>query len=201
MQEHQKKWLLGLASDVEAKYGKNIRNDIYGDIQGVENDHDCIKKWFRQFINGMDKLDDKGFLTSILAERCPCGHAEFEGVIRQNYEESKSLEEFADRLANGNLIEDDVRLEGNTLILTKKPFSKYGKHDHKEPYSTTCHCGLGSHTDKPISDIFCHCCTVGFYGKMFKNALGRDIKVEFRDSVIIGGKGCTAAVYLPEKEI
>jgi hypothetical protein len=26
------------------------------------------------------------------------------------------------------------------------------------------------------------------------------VKVEFRDSVIIGGKGCTAAIYLPEKK-
>ena len=126
MQEYQKKWLLGLASDVEAKYGKNIRDDIFGDIQGVNNDHDSIKKWFGQFISGMDKLGDKDFFTFILAERCPCGHTEFEGVIRQNYDESKSLEEFAYRLANGNLIEDDVRLEGNVLILTKKPFSKYG---------------------------------------------------------------------------
>ena len=37
------------------------------------------------------------------------------------------------------------------------------------------------------------------HGKMFRNALDADIKVEFIDSVIIGGKGCTAAVYLPEK--
>jgi hypothetical protein len=149
----------------------------------------------------MDNLNDKDFLTSILAEHCPCGHPEFEKIIRKIYDESKNLEEFADRLAKGNLIEDEVRLEGDALILTKKPFSIYGEHSHKEPYSTACHCELGSCTGKLISDIFCHCCTVGFYGKMFSNALGKKIKVEFMDSVITSGKGCTAAVYLPRKNI
>ena len=102
-------------------------------------------------------------------------------------------------LDEDGLFEDKIILEGNVLIATKHPFSKYGKHDYNGPYATTCHCYIGSHSEKPISDIYCHCCTVGYYGKMFKNALGVDVKVKLIESVISGGNNCTAAIYLPEK--
>jgi hypothetical protein len=203
MNEWTRKWLEGIASDIEAKYGSEASNRILGDFQNIEEDHDSLKKWFGQFIDGMDKLNDKSFLANVMAARCPCGHSEDGGVednIRKNYHESNSLEEFVKRLDNDGLFEDTISLDGNVLIATKKPFSKYGTHDHAEPYSASCHCNLASRTCGPISDIFCHCCTVGFYGKMFKNALGKDVKVEFRDSVISGGKGCTAAIYLPEEK-
>ena len=195
-----KEWLEQLASDVEAKHGAEAREKIFGDIQGVHEDHESKRKWFQQFVSGMDGLDDKDFLTAMMSERCPCSHREFEGIIRENYDESETLEEFAGRLDRGNLIEDIVvSLEGNVLTLTKRPFEVYGKHSHTGPFSAACHCGLASYAEEPVSDIFCHCCTVGFLGKMFKNALGKDVRVDFIDSVIIGGKGCTAAVHLPEK--
>jgi len=192
-------WLEEIASDVEEKYGFEARSRIFGDLSKINDDHDSIKKWFGQFINEMDKLNDKSFLTSVLATHCPCSHPELEENIRKNYQESNDLKEFVKRLDNDGLFEDVIKLEGNALIATKNPFSKYGEHKHKELFSKSCHCNFGSRTDKPISDIFCHCCTVGFYGKMFKNALNVDVKVELKDSVITGGKSCTSAIYLPEK--
>jgi len=193
-------WLEKIASDVEAKYGYETRNRIFGDLSKIKDDHDSLKTWFGQFIYGMDNLKDKSFLTSIMAAHCPCSHPDLEKNIRKNYQESADLKEFVKRLDDDGLFEDIIRLEGNVLIATKNPFSKYGEHKHKELYSKSCHCNLGSRTDRPISDIFCHCCTVGFYGKMFKNALNIDVKVELKDSVIMGGKNCTSAIYLPKKK-
>ena len=194
-----KNWLLKIAATIEAKHGSKTRQRIFGDIQSAPEDSESERKWFCQFINGMDELNDDRFLKTVMADRCPCGHPDFELILRDVYAESKDNKEFADRLAKDNLIEDIVTLEGNKLILTKQPFSKYGKHDHEGPFSKLCHCEIGSYAEKPISDIFCHCCTVGFLGKMFSNALGFEVKVEFVESVITGGKACTAIVYLPEK--
>jgi hypothetical protein len=34
---------------------------------------------------------------------------------------------------------------------------------------------------------------------LHKNAIGIDINAEFVDSLIIGGKGCTTAIHLPNR--
>lgn len=193
-----KEWLERIASDVEVKHCKEVRDKIFGNIQELSEDDDYVREFFHQFINGMDELDDKEYLTLVMANNCPCGHSDAEKSIRKAYSKSKTLEEFAQHLEREGIIDDEVSLCGNVLTLTKYPFEKYGKHDHSGKYITSCHCELASHSIQPVSDIFCHCCTVGFYGKMFKNALGVDIKVVFKDSYITGGKGCTADIYLPE---
>jgi AraC-like DNA-binding protein len=190
---------LHVADSIEAKYGAEVRNKIFGDIDVVSLNHDSLCKFFHKFVSEMDKLDDKEFLTGVMAECCPCYHRDLEENIRKNYAESRTLEEFARRLDEDGIFDDTIKLDGNILIATKRPFEKHGKHDHTGPYTTTCHCELASHAQQKVSDIFCHCCTVGFYGKMFKNALKQDVKVEFVESVITGGKRCTAAIHLPEK--
>ena len=194
-----KEWLSKLASAIEAKHGTVTRNRIFGDIANLSEDDIVICSFFHKLVSEMDELDDREFLTSVMANNCPCGHRDFEVIIKKTYDESNTLEEFAERLERGNLIEDLVSFEGNILTLTKHPFEKYGKHKHSGLFTKGCHCELASHAKEPISSIFCHCCTVGFYGKMFKNALGVDVKVEFIDSVIIGGKGCKAVIHLPPK--
>ena len=194
-------WLGKIACDIEAKHGANVRKRIFGDLHKTPEDDGSVCEFFHRFVEGMDELDDYGFLTDIMAKHCPCGHQDFEVIIKKTYDESKTLEEFAERLKRGNLIEDLISLDVKVLTLTKHPFEKYGEHDHNGLFTKGCHCGLASHAQKPISNIFCHCCTVGFYGKMFKNALGIDVEVVFIDSVIIGGKSCTAAVYLPPKTV
>lgn len=193
-----KEWLERIASDIEAKHGTEAREKIFRNMQELSEDDDSVREFFHRFVKGMDELDDKEFLTSVMANNCPCGHSDAEKSIKKAYGKSKTLEEFAQRLEREGIIDDEVSLRGNVLTLTKYPFEKYGKHDHNGKYITLCHCELASHTMQPVSDIFCHCCTVGFYGKMFKNALGVDVKVVFRDSYIIGGKACTADIYLPE---
>lgn len=191
------KWIEAIASDIEAKHGTDARENIFGDIKNI-SDEEAMCKFFARFIKGMDKLNDRDFLASVMAKNCPCGHSDAEESIRKAYSKSKTLEEFANCLKQDGIIDDEVSLCGNVLTLTKYPYKKYGKHDHTGKYITSCHCELASHTMQPISDIFCHCCTVGFYGKMFRNALGVDVKVIFKDSYIVGGKSCTADIYLPD---
>jgi len=198
-------WISQLAGDVEKRYGKETRSKIFGDINSVKNNHKSVSEWFENFVDRMDELGDKKFLTAMMADRCPCRYAEAEEDIKNLYEESKNLEEFVSRLDENGIFQDKVELRGNVLYATKLSWSDCRKllgingHSHKGCYTESCHCYLASHTNKQISDIFCYCCTVGYYGKMFKNALGVDVKVEFVDSVITGGAGCTAAIHLPEK--
>jgi len=200
-----KEWILQLASDVEENYGIDKRNTIFGDIESVKTDHNSLTLWFDNFINGLDELEGKEFLTMMMAKHCPCRYTEAEEDIKNLYKETKTLDEFTACLEKNGIFQDKIELRGNILYATKLYWFECCKilglngHGHNECYAEMCHCFLASHTSKPISNIFCHCCTVGYYGKMFKNALGIDVKVEFVDSAIIGGKGCTAAIHLPLK--
>jgi hypothetical protein len=197
-----KQWLARLAEIIEERHGKDARAQIFGDIDSIGSGQKSRAAWFARFTSGMDSLNDKEFLAAMMADHCPCGgNAEKEGKsIKALYDKSKSLEEFVDLFSakeheqwKGR--EDTKELRGNVLYMTKKPMNskttgKCGK---------GCHCGLAKHTDIYVSDIFCYCCTVGHTGKPFKAAFGDDIKLEFIDSLIIGGKGCILAIHLPEK--
>jgi len=196
-----KKWLSLLAGVIEERHGKDARDRIFGDIDSLpstslSNCHEAVSAWFERFTSGMDELDDKDFLTAMMAEHCPCGGGET-GFARtakrykDNYEKSETLEEFVEMTKFG----DRKKLVGNVLYLTKYRVSNKNRGE----CGKGCHCGLARHTDKYISDIFCYCCTVGHTGKPFQIAFGDDIKLEFIDSLIIGGKGCTMAIHLPEK--
>jgi len=199
-----KKWLKKLAEIIETRHGKEMRNRLFGDIDSVGDCHTSISAWFDSFTSGMDELNDKDFLSEMMTEHCPCGGNPKEdgAIIKKLYDKSKTLDEFVklfnewqNSLWGGQ--EDVTELRGNVLYMTKRPMddSYYGK------CGRGCHCELAKHTDKYISDIFCYCCTVGHTGKPFKAAFGENIKLEFIDSLIIGGKGCTMAIHLPEKNI
>jgi len=197
-----KKWLTTLAGDIEAKYGKEARERIFGDIGDMKNDHQSLSAWFDNFITGMDELNDKKFLQQMMANRCPCGGDDEENgkAMREFYDNSKTPEDFVDLFGkwlhkkyNGDV--DTMALCGNVLYMIK-PWKK--SHDANR-CGEGCHCGLAMHTEKVVSDIFCYCCTIGHTGRMFQAAFGGDIKMEFVESIITGGKECTMAVHLPEK--
>jgi len=66
MDKNQINWLEKIASDVEAKYDSEICSRIFGDLSKINDDHDSIKIWFERFISGMDRLNDKSFLMSVM---------------------------------------------------------------------------------------------------------------------------------------
>ena len=198
-----KKWITQLADKIKEKYGEDTRNRIFGDIDNIDYNCNTLPDWFENFTKGLDELNDRDFLISYMSENCPCYYKEAEENIRKLYNEVKSLDEFVKRLDEDGIFNDNTKLRGNVLYATKQKWSyvcdKFGgKHNHNGMFSGSCHCFLASCSKEPISDILCHCCTVGNYSKMFKNALGVDVKVDFVDSVLIGGTGCTAAIHLPE---
>jgi len=195
-------WILQLASDIEAKYGKETRDKIIGDIDSVQDTPQHLSAWFDNFTTSMDELDDKAFLRQMMANRCPCGgdYEEDGKAMKEIYDKSNTLEEFVDADREWMLKKygdtDKMELHGNVLYMIKPP----GGHEITGSYGNGCHCFLARFTDKSVSDIFCHCCTIGHTGRPFKVAFGDDIKMEFIESIICGGKVCVMTVHLPEKE-
>ena len=198
----KKEWLKHLADIVEARHGKEKRDRIFGGIDAVNDCQESISAWFDAFTSGMDELNDKEFLAKMMTDNCGCGYSSDEDIeiVKELYARSKTLGEFVKLYDEWVLTiwpegGDILELNGNALYLTKRPVDdpNYGK------CGKGCHCGLAKYTDKYISDIFCYCCTVGHTGKLFKAAFGENTKLEFVDSLIIGGKGCTLAIHLPPK--
>ena len=125
-----KKWILTLAGDIEAKYGKETRDRLFGNIDGIQSTPASIAAWFANFTAGMDDLDDKAYLQNMMAYRCPCGgDNQVDGkAIRALYDKSETLDEFVELLkernpypTNGDLME----LRGNVLTMTKDPRNRW----------------------------------------------------------------------------
>ena len=198
-----KNWIAQLANDIELKYGKETRNHIFGNIDSMENTPEYLSKWFENFTTGLDELDDKEFLQQVMAARCPCG-GDYEKIgktYKAFYEKSSTLAEFVDAIWQWHLDEygdsDVMELRGNVLYMTKP----LGGCAETEGCGKGCHCWLAKRTNNVISDIFCHCCTIGHTGRPFQAAFGNDIKMELVESIVCGGKKCVMTVYLPEKAI
>jgi len=195
-----REWLLQLASDIEERHGKDARDHFFGDIDSMEHTPEYLSAWFSNFTTEMDRLYDQAFLRQMMANRCPCGgDYETDGKeIKAFYDNSETLEAFVGLLrkrypypTSGDLME----LRGNVLYMTKP----LGECTDTGSYGKGCHCWLAMHTNKVVSDIFCHCCTIGHTGRPFQVAFGDDIQMELIESIICDGKACTMAVHLPEK--
>ena len=198
-----KRWISQLSDDIEVKHGKEARDRIFGDIDGMVHTSEGLSAWFGNFATGMDELNDKQFLQQMMAIHCPCG-GDYENdgkAMRDFYDKSDTLTEFVDSHKkwlydkyDGDI--DAMELRGNVLYMTKP----LGGCTDTGRCGKGCHCWLAMHTDKTVSDIFCYCCTIGHTGRPFQVAFGVDVKMEFVESIICCGKGCTMAIYLPDKE-
>jgi len=161
-----------------------------------------LSAWFENFTTGLDELDDREFLQQMLAERCPCGgdYIKDGKEIQAFYDNSETPDEFVGLLRERYLYPtggDLMELRGNVLYMTKPP----GGCTETGSCGKGCHCWLAMHTNDAVSDIFCHCCTIGHTGRPFQVAFGEDIKMELVESIICGGKACVMTVHLPEKQI
>ena len=195
-------WLLQLAENIETKYGKNSRDRIFGDINSIQDKPECLSAWFENFTNGLDELNDKKFLQQLIAEHCPCGgDYEKDGkAIKDIYDKSDSLVDFVNANKKWMLDKygdtDEMELRGNVLYMTKP----LGGCAETGRYGKGCHCWLAMHTNTAVSDIFCHCCTIGHTGRPFQVAFGNDIRMELVESIVCGGKKCIMAIYSPDKD-
>jgi len=196
-----KQWLSCLANDIEKRYGKETRNRIFSDIDSMANTSEYLSAWFENLINGLDELNDKEFLQQMMANHCPCGgDYEKDGkAMKEIYNKCDTLAEFVCNLNKWQLDKygdtDKMELQNNVLYMTKP----LGGCTDTGSRGKGCHCWLAMHTNVAVSDIFCHCCTIGHTGRPFQVAFGDSIKMEFIESIICGGKVCVMTVYLPEK--
>ena len=199
-----KKWIARLAEDVEERHGQSVRKKLFGDIDGIQDDPKFLSAWFENFTRGMDELNDKEFLRQMMANRCPCGwdYEENGNAMKEFYENSKTLEEFVVsfnewlyKKYNGDV--DIMELRGNLLYMIK-PLKES---EAAGSCGKGCHCFLAGYTENVVSNIFCYCCTIGHTGGMFKIAFGDNIKMEFVESIICGGKNCAMIVHLPQKGV
>ena len=195
-----KQWLSCLGNDIEEMYGKETRNRILGDIENMEHTPEHLSAWFENFTTAMDELGNKEFFQKMMANHCPCGgDYEKDGKeIRMFYDSCNTLDEFVDLLKKRYPYPtggDFMELRGNTLYMTKP----LGECTDTGSCGKGCHCWLAMHTNTAVSDIFCHCCTIGHTGRPFQVAFGDSIKMELIESIICGGKACIMAVHLPEK--
>ena len=195
-----KNWLKQLACDVEAKHGKEKRDLIFGNIDDLQDNPKFLSAWFENLTTEMDNLDDKEFLQKMMAERSPCrGDDAGNGkIIKDLHEKSGSLAEFVDNFRDyftkkfGEI--DKLELRGDVLYMIKP----LGGSTDTGSSGKGCHCWLAKHANRAVSDIFCHCCTIGHTGGMFVAAFGDDVRLEHVESIISGGKECTMAVHLPK---
>ena len=196
-----KKWILQLADAIETRYGKEVRDRIFGDIDSLANTADILSIWFDNFTTALDELNDKVSLQQLMAKNCPCGgDYEKDGkAMKAIYDKSNTLAEFVEENRRWLLDKygeiDEVELRGNVLYLTKP----LGKSKDTGSCGKGCHCWLARHTNNTVSDIFCHCCTIGHTGRPFQVAFGDDIKMELVESIVCGGNKCVMTVQLPEK--
>lgn len=195
-----KKWLSKLAADVEARHGKEARDRVFGDLDGVADDQKSVSAWFDSFTTGMDELDDKDFLRRMMVKHCPCGWGGEETakqgeILKGLHDGSDTQDGFLDALRGCDFIGDIMELDGNVLHLIKplpENLEDVGR------CGRGCHCELARYTDRHISDIFCYCCTIAHTGNMFKAAFGDGTRMEFVDSIVCGGDECRMTVHLPE---
>ena len=198
-----REWLLQLANDIEERYGNEDRNRLFNDIDSMGHNSESLSEWFENFTTELDKLNDKEFLQQMMANRCPCGgDYETDGMaMRNHYDQSNTLEEFVESNRKWMLDKygdtDIMELRDNVLYMTK-PLSDC---TDSGSCGKGCHCWLAMHTNNAVSNIFCHCCTIGHTGRPFQVAFGKDIMMEFVESIICGGKACVMMVHLPEKEL
>jgi len=196
-----KQWLSQLADAVKTKYGKDARERIFGDVESIVNKPECLSDWFGKFTNGLDELNDKDFLQKMMANFCPCGgdYDKIGKAYKYLYDKSDNLAEFVDAQRQWHLNEygdtDVMELHDNVLYMTKP----LGDSTDTGSCGKGCHCWLAKHTDNAVSDIFCHCCTIGHTGRPFQIAFGDDIKMELVESIICGGNKCVMTIQLPEK--
>ena len=192
-------WIKKLANDIEVRHGKEARDKIIGDIDGFVSSPESLSAWFANFTTGLDELNDKEFLQQMMVKHCPCGGGDEErgALYKELYNKSKNLQEFVKLLNDNDAMGDILELRGNVLYITKYLVDN---EDDCGSCGKACHCYLAKYTNKVISDIFCYCCTIAHTGRPFQCAFGHDVKMEFIESVIGGGKGCTMTVHLPEKK-
>ena len=173
--------IVRLAENIEKETDQAVMRDVMEEIDQFTSASNRAEKaeWIKEAIERLArKVGKKGSIK--IMEKCGrecCGlnHSEH---ANQLMDESKSIEEFVNKLSRGGI---RFSLEGKNTII-----GEYNK----------CYCPMVNQALHPFpSNIYCHC-GVGYVKEQFESTFGRPIKVKLMQSVISGAETCRFIVTI-----
>lgn len=141
-------------------------------------------EYIRNMIKRMKKIIGVAKTYNILVscgKKC-CSANTRKGAL-EAMKESKSMQDFIDRLNERNLGGGRLKLKDKNTIT--------GGYDR-------CYCSMVRNTIIPFQDTtYCQCST-GWYKQLFETALGRPVEVRILKSIIAGAKTCEFEIKIKE---
>lgn len=147
---------------------------------------DFSERWVTRFMNVLDQNLDKESAKKLMEAN---GRACFRGAHGESKPNppADALEKFMERY---NTYEaHSVYREGNVIH-----YKYIGNPKGLKISDGHCLCPLTENVPKGISGTYCHC-SVGYVGEMFRDLLGKPVRVELVTSLLRGGKECRFKIY------
>ena len=131
-----------------------------------------------------------------------CGHqfpAELIQVMRELYQETKSIDSVIQAMSEGHHFYPKLRREGNIIYDRKGPARKeaFEKATTKQERNRAiCFCPLLKDVWEEMPETFCYC-AAGWPRRLFEGILGTSVKVDVVKSLTNGDDYCEFAIRLP----
>ena len=225
--DFEKQWLAKFSSCLDAHVDKEKKKNIMDGSEGLSDNADRQKviDWSRQAMEKLNMLVDEGIRIQIMTG-CACQYPKSDlQVIRQKYEETKSIdlahkmlhEKFLSFLKHGLELDNGMielilsqgmglagHKAGNAIVAIKIPKSGYileyfGEEDPVKKRGIYCHCPRirdALNVGADISHTYCYC-GAGYYKGIWEEILQEPVKVEVLESLLRGDDVCKIAIHLP----
>jgi predicted hydrocarbon binding protein len=156
----------------------------------VKQGQAVIRRLMRQMEQDLDRNTSEKIMES-------CGRACYQGAHGERKEPPapEQVEAFLSRMRE-YLGEDCVEQLPNE---TRIHFRYKGNPQGLKVADGYCLCPILEDAPKDIPGLFCHC-SVGYVGEIFERNLGKPVRVELQESVLMGSKTCSFLVRVTEKQ-
>ena len=171
-------WTARLWGCIEKETNRDVAQKVIQDVVQFDSTSNYIQKaaWIKGAIGRLEQLVDHETCIKIMescGRKC-CGPTRRKQA-KQFMTESKSVEEFLDKLNNAGVGGGRLQLKDKNLIV--------GEYD-------ICYCGRVKQTKEHFpTDTYCHC-GGGWLKQLFESALEKPIEVGLVQSIIAGAKSC-----------
>jgi len=173
-----------LAENIEKETNRAVLQKVMQGVDQFESTSNYTIKaaWWKGAIERLEKLVGKEIsikIMEICGRKC-CGPTHRKHV-KQFMSESKSIEEFLDKLNKRGIGGGRFKLEDKNTIV--------GGYDK-------CYCGQVKQTKEPFSTgTYCQC-GVGWIKQLFESALEKPVDVELAQSIITGAESCEFVIHI-----
>lgn len=170
-----------LAKNIEKETNRDVVEKVMQDIDQFNSASSRAEKaeWIKGAIERLEQEVGKEKSIKIM-EKCGrecCGQKHSEHA-KQLMNESKSIEEFLNKLSRGGV---KFKLKDKNTVV--------GEY-------TKCYCSMVNQTSRPFSSkIYCYC-GIGHIKQQFESAFGKPVEVELVQSVITGAKRCEFIIHI-----